>query len=54
MWEFQSLGRVHGHHHHGIVVFVVLFQIGIQSDFFQKSRKSGRFRILHIGIDAGF
>ena len=54
MGEFQSLGRVHGHHHHGVVVFVVLLQIGIQGDFFQKSRQSGRFRVFHIGIDAGF
>ena len=54
MGEFQSLGRVHGHHHHGVVVFVVLLQIGIQGDFFQKSRQSGRFRVFYIGVYAGF
>ena len=54
MRKFQSLGRVHGHHHHGVVVFVVLLQIGIQGDFFQKSGQSGRFRIFYVGIYAGF
>ena len=54
MGEFQALGGMHGHHHHGIIALVVLFQIRIQGDFLQKACKSGNLCIIHIGLNAGF
>ena len=54
MGEFQTFGRVHGHHDHGIVGVIVGLQIGIEGDFFQETCQSGCFRILDIGVDGRF
>ena len=58
MGEFQTLGRVHGHHDHRIVPLVVLLNVGIEGDFFQESGQGGNIAsvdgVLHIGVDAGF
>ena len=37
-----------------IITFIILLDVGIQRNFFQKSGKCREFRVFHIGIDAGF
>ncbi|MPM55031.1 hypothetical protein SDC9_101816 [bioreactor metagenome] len=39
--ELQSLGRVHGHHHHAVLSRVVVVQVGEQGNRVQKARQSG-------------
>ena len=45
---------MHGHHHHCVVAVIVLFQIGIQGDFFQEPCQAGILRIFQIRQNAGF
>ena len=35
--ELQPLGRVHGHHHHTVLVGVMAVYIGVQSNLVQKA-----------------
>ena len=53
MGKFQALGGVNGHHDHRIVPLVVLLQIGVQRNFFQKAREAGLCGIGEVGLNAG-
>ena len=53
MGKFQALGGVNGHHDHRIVPLVVLLQIGVQGNFFQKAREAGLCGIGEVGLNAG-
>ena len=51
--ELQPLGRVHGHHHHAVLL-VLAVQIGVQGDLVQKSRQGGLVpRPVQIAPDGG-
>ena len=54
MGKFQSLRGVDRHHHHGVVPFTVLLQIGVQGDLLQEACQAGLHGIGHIGVNAGF
>ena len=52
--ELQPLGRVHGHHHHAVLIWVVAVQVGVQGDLIQEARQGGLLpRILQIAVDGG-
>ena len=52
--EFQTLGAVHGHHHHAVVALLGAVQIGVQRHLVQKARQAGIVRlVVQKGVDAG-